>query len=196
MHANIIKRRPADSGPRPTRRWRRPTAEELGVPESGPADRDRRSCAAARSIPDEEKRGGGSDDIGDISWNVPTVTLRYPGEHPGRARPQLGQRDRDGDADRAQRRHRRRAGAGDDRARSADAARARRRRRGTTSATCRPRTKTYTPLIRPEDKPAIWLNKETMAKYREQMKKDLLLRPGEVQTYSISWASSTRRCGR
>jgi aminobenzoyl-glutamate utilization protein B len=22
--------------------------------------------------------GGGSDDIGDISWNVPTVTLRYP----------------------------------------------------------------------------------------------------------------------
>ena len=29
-------------------------------------------------IPDEEKRGGGSDDIGDISWNVPTVTLRYP----------------------------------------------------------------------------------------------------------------------
>jgi aminobenzoyl-glutamate utilization protein B len=29
-------------------------------------------------IPDEEKRGGGSDDIGDISWNVPTVTLRFP----------------------------------------------------------------------------------------------------------------------
>jgi len=28
-------------------------------------------------IPDEEKRGGGSDDIGDISWNVPTVTLRF-----------------------------------------------------------------------------------------------------------------------
>ena len=22
--------------------------------------------------------GGGSDDIGDVSWNVPTVTLRYP----------------------------------------------------------------------------------------------------------------------
>jgi aminobenzoyl-glutamate utilization protein B len=25
-----------------------------------------------------ESRGGGSDDIGDISWNVPTVYLRYP----------------------------------------------------------------------------------------------------------------------
>jgi aminobenzoyl-glutamate utilization protein B len=23
-------------------------------------------------------RGGGSDDIGDVSWNVPTITLRYP----------------------------------------------------------------------------------------------------------------------
>ena len=27
--------------------------------------------------------GGGSDDIGDISWNVPTVTLRYPANIPG-----------------------------------------------------------------------------------------------------------------
>ena len=44
---------------------------------AGTADR----AAAARGravVPDDEKRGGGSDDIGDISWNVPTVTLRYP----------------------------------------------------------------------------------------------------------------------
>jgi aminobenzoyl-glutamate utilization protein B len=34
-------------------------------------------------IKDEEKRGGGSDDIGDISWNLPTVTLRYPSNIPG-----------------------------------------------------------------------------------------------------------------
>src|SRR5207245_2099963 len=27
--------------------------------------------------------GGGSDDIGDVSWNVPTVTLRYPSNIPG-----------------------------------------------------------------------------------------------------------------
>ena len=27
--------------------------------------------------------GGGSDDIGDISWNLPTVTLRYPANIPG-----------------------------------------------------------------------------------------------------------------
>ena len=29
----------------------------------------------------------------------------------------------------------------------------------------------YTQLIRPEDKPAIWLNAETMAKHRPEMKK-------------------------
>ena len=28
--------------------------------------------------PREEPRSGGSDDIGDVSWNVPTVTLRFP----------------------------------------------------------------------------------------------------------------------
>ena len=32
---------------------------------------------------DEDKRGGGSDDIGDVSWTVPTVTLRYPSNIPG-----------------------------------------------------------------------------------------------------------------
>lgn len=29
-------------------------------------------------VPDSQNRGGGSDDIGDISWVVPTVTLRFP----------------------------------------------------------------------------------------------------------------------
>jgi aminobenzoyl-glutamate utilization protein B len=33
-------------------------------------------------IADEDKRGGGSDDIGDISWNLPTITLRYPANIP------------------------------------------------------------------------------------------------------------------
>ena len=33
--------------------------------------------------PESEKRGGGSDDIGDISWTAPTITLRYPSNIPG-----------------------------------------------------------------------------------------------------------------
>ena len=32
--------------------------------------------------PPKEPKGGGSDDIGDISWNVPTVYLRYPANIP------------------------------------------------------------------------------------------------------------------
>ncbi|HEX5829439.1 MAG TPA: amidohydrolase [Gemmatimonadaceae bacterium] len=34
-------------------------------------------------VPDSQKRGGGSDDIGDVSWVVPTVTLRFPSNIPG-----------------------------------------------------------------------------------------------------------------
>jgi len=34
--------------------------------------------------PKEEPESGGSDDIGDVSWNVPTVTLRYPSNIEGR----------------------------------------------------------------------------------------------------------------
>jgi aminobenzoyl-glutamate utilization protein B len=29
-------------------------------------------------VPPEEPKSGGSDDIGDVSWNVPTVTLEFP----------------------------------------------------------------------------------------------------------------------
>jgi aminobenzoyl-glutamate utilization protein B len=31
----------------------------------------------------ENNTGGGSDDIGDVSWNMPTVTLRFPSNIPG-----------------------------------------------------------------------------------------------------------------
>lgn len=34
-------------------------------------------------VPESQRLGGGSDDIGDVSWNVPTVTLRYPSNIPG-----------------------------------------------------------------------------------------------------------------
>ncbi|HIF05995.1 MAG TPA: amidohydrolase [Gemmatimonadetes bacterium] len=49
--------------------------DERGLPDSigdlgGPVN-------LARSL------GGGSDDIGDVSWNMPTVTLRYPANMPG-----------------------------------------------------------------------------------------------------------------
>ena len=33
-------------------------------------------------VPLDQNMGGGSDDIGDVSWNVPTITLRYPANIP------------------------------------------------------------------------------------------------------------------
>jgi aminobenzoyl-glutamate utilization protein B len=40
----------------------------------------------------------------------------------------------------------------------------------------------YEPLIRPQDKPAIWLNKSTMDKYRAEMKK-YYYDPSRYKTY-------------
>ncbi len=75
--------------------------EKVGLPQWSDADQTLAKAlqkeleAAARQglatkLPDDAAgagrrttRGGGSDDIGDISWNVPTVTLRYPVEHSG-----------------------------------------------------------------------------------------------------------------
>src|SRR5262245_56679968 len=53
------------------------TQKELGVPEVGLATRVN-DLRGREQQPDEDKRGGGSDDIGDISWTVPTVSLSFP----------------------------------------------------------------------------------------------------------------------
>jgi hypothetical protein len=41
---------------------------------------------------------------------------------------------------------------------------------------------TYTPLMRPEDTPAIWLNEATMAKYRPELRK-YYYDPTKYKTY-------------
>jgi aminobenzoyl-glutamate utilization protein B len=142
---------------------------ELKVPEVGLATK-LQPLRGREVIPDDEKRGGGSDDIGDISWNVPTVTLRYPSNMA--------------------------AGPGHNWANAISMATPIAHKGIHVGAKVvaltvldfltRPelvpqawdyfknvQTKTtkYIPLIRPEDKPAIWLNEQTMAKYRPEMKK-------------------------
>jgi aminobenzoyl-glutamate utilization protein B len=52
---------------------------EVGAPDSGLA---LRPDSLKPPLPEEQRRGGGSDDIGDVSWTVPTVTLRYPSNIP------------------------------------------------------------------------------------------------------------------
>ena len=57
----------------------RAVQKELGSREQGLEVR----LAAELTGPVRDNRGGGSDDIGDVSWNVPTITLRYPANIPG-----------------------------------------------------------------------------------------------------------------
>jgi len=144
------------------------TQREMKVPETGLATKIN-PLRGRESIPDEEKRGGGSDDIGDISWNVPTVTLNYPSNF--------------------------QAGPGHNWANAISMATpiahkgihygAKVVAMTVLDLVTRPelvaqawdyfnaqtKTKKYTPLIRPEDKPAIWLNKERMEKFRPEMRK-------------------------
>ncbi len=141
---------------------------ELKVPEIGLATK-LQPLRGREEIPDDEKRGGGSDDIGDISWAVPTVTLRYP------ANMQAGPGHNWANA----------ISMATPIAHKGITAGAKVQAMTTLDLVMRPelvkqawdyfnnQTKEtkYTPLIRPEDKPAIWLNAETMAKYRPEMKK-------------------------
>ena len=53
------------------------TQKELNVPVVGLATKIP-ELRGREEMPEEDKRGGGSDDIGDISWNVPTVSLSFP----------------------------------------------------------------------------------------------------------------------
>jgi aminobenzoyl-glutamate utilization protein B len=142
---------------------------ELKVPEVGMATK-LQPLRGREVIPDEEKRGGGSDDIGDISWNVPTVTIRYPSNMA--------------------------AGPGHNWANAISMATPIAHKGIQAGAkvvaltvidflmkpelvtqawdyfrNVQTKNTKYIPLIRPEDKPAIWLNQQTMAKYRPEMKK-------------------------
>jgi aminobenzoyl-glutamate utilization protein B len=142
---------------------------ELKVPEVGMATK-LQPMRGRELVPDEEKRGGGSDDIGDISWNVPTVTLRYPsnmaagpGHNWANAISMAGPIAHKGIQ----------AGAKVVALTVIDFLM---KPELTTQAwdyfrNVQTKTTKYTPLIRPGDKPAIWLNEQIMAKYRPEMKK-------------------------
>ncbi len=114
--------------------------------------------------------GGGSDDIGDVSWNVPTVTLRFPSNIPGGP----GHNWANGIAMATPIAHKGVvAGAKvqamtmldilvhpDLVAKSWDYFK-----------NVQTKDMQYKSFLRPDDKPAIWLNKETMEKFRPQMQK-------------------------
>lgn len=125
--------------------------------------------------------GGGSDDIGDISWVVPTITLRYPSNIPG--------------------------GPGHNWANAISMATPIAHKGVIAGAkvqamtlldlmtnpelvkkswdyfnNVQTKTTKYESLLRPDDKPAIWLNKKIMDEYRPKMK-EFYYDPSKFDTY-------------
>jgi len=113
--------------------------------------------------------GGGSDDIGDISWNMPTVTLRYPANIPGGP----GHNWANGIAMATPIAHKGSLAGAKVQARTlldlfldgetVDAA-------WDYFNDVQTAETTYTPFITPEDEPAIWLNADIMNEWRERMR--------------------------
>lgn len=154
--------------------------KEMKVPETGMV-KEIRPLRGREEIPDDDKRGGGSDDIGDISWAVPTITLNYP------ANIQAGPGHNWANA----------VSMATPIAHKGVTAGAKAQAMEILDLVTRPdlvaaawdyyrnvqtKTKKYTPLLRAEDTPAIWLNKETMDKYRPEMKK-YYYDPTKYKTY-------------
>jgi aminobenzoyl-glutamate utilization protein B len=151
--------------------------KELGSREQGLTTRLPERLAG----PVRDNRGGGSDDIGDISWNVPTITLRFPANIPGLPGHNWS---------------------------SAIAMATPIAHKGTTAGakvqamtmidlltkpelvkmawdyftTVQTKDRKYEPLLRQQDKPAIELNKAIMEKYRPEMRK-YYYDPSKYKTY-------------
>ena len=152
--------------------------KELGQPERG---LETKVDSLEPPLPLERQMGGGSDDIGDISWNVPTTTLRFPSNMPGLP--------------------------GHNWANAITMATPIAHKGATAGAKVMAATvldfllrpelvqqawdefrnvqtkdQKYQPLLRPEDRPATWLNQDILAKYRPEMRK-YYYDAGKYKTY-------------
>jgi aminobenzoyl-glutamate utilization protein B len=154
----------------------RAVQREIGARESGLSTRGGDGLGG----PSQNNTGGGSDDIGDISWNVPTVTLRFPSNIPGLP----GHNWANGIAMATPIAHKGVTAGAKVQALTlidilmkpevVEAAK--------TYFAEQTEDQQYEPLIRPEDQPAIELNAEIMAKYREQMR-PFYFDPTRYRTY-------------
>ena len=142
---------------------------ELKVPVTGLAT-EIRELRGRETMDDEEKRGGGSDDIGDISWNVPTVSLSFP------ANIQAGPGHNWANAIAMATPIAHKGVTAGAKVQAMTVLDIMMRPEIVTQAwdyfkTVQTKNVKYTPLIRPQDKPAIHLNKGIMDRYRPEMRK-------------------------
>jgi aminobenzoyl-glutamate utilization protein B len=151
---------------------------EMRVPQRGLATQ---LSPLGAPIPESQKRGGGSDDIGDVTWTLPTVTLRFPSNIPGLP----GHNWTDAIAMATPIAHKgATAGAKALAATVVDLLLKPEllRQAWDYFNTVQTRDTKYQPLIRPEDSPAIELNAEMMAKFRPEMRK-YYYNPARYATY-------------
>jgi aminobenzoyl-glutamate utilization protein B len=131
--------------------------------------------------PEEFSIGGGSDDIADISWNVPTIVLRYPSNIPGLP----GHHWSNAISMATPIAHKGvTAGAKAEAMTLLDMLVKPEILKDAWTYFNEVQTKNtkYTPLISKTDKPAITLNERIMAEYRPQMKK-YYYNPAKYKTY-------------
>jgi len=140
---------------------------ELGVAQNGLVTTVRPLQGPAVSL---VAFGGGSDDIGDVSWNVPTITLRYPSNIPGTP----GHNWANGIAMATPIAHKGAVAGAKVQAMTlidlltqpkivADA--------WDYFRNVQTKTTTYTSFLGPNDGPPTWLNADIMARYRPEMRK-------------------------
>jgi aminobenzoyl-glutamate utilization protein B len=125
--------------------------------------------------------GGGSDDIGDVSWAVPTVTLSYPSNIPGGP----GHNWANGISMATPIAHKGVvAGAKVQAMTILDILTQPELVKAAWDYFNNVQTKDvkYKSFLRPDDKPAIWLNEKTMALYRDRMKQ-MYYNPAKYDTY-------------
>jgi aminobenzoyl-glutamate utilization protein B len=164
--------------------------KELKVPERGLPTRlpemraPRQAADAGDDSPGaqgQQPTGGGSDDIGDVSWVVPTITLRYPANIP--AGP--GHNWADAIAMATPIAHKGViAGAKVQAMTILDLVLHPDLVKNAWDYFNNVQTKNvkYKSFLRPEDKPATWLNEKTMQQYRDRMKA-LYYDPSKYGTY-------------
>ena len=148
-------------------RFARAVQKMLDIEEQGLLTEAQEELVGAERIPDNERRGGGSDDIGDVSWVTPTATLRFPSNIPG--------------------------GAGHNWNKTIAMATPIAHKGATAGAKVQAltlldfllqpelvqaardyfdiqtRDRQYTTFLRPEDEPAIWLNRDIMERFKAQL---------------------------
>jgi len=149
---------------------------EMRAPRVATAD-----AAGEEGFGANQPTGGGSDDIGDVSWVVPTVTLRYPANMPGGP----GHNWANGIAMATPIAHKGVvAGAKVQAMTMLDILLHPELVKNAWDYFNNVQTKEqkYKSFLRPDDKPAIWLNTKIMEQYRPAMKK-LYYDPTKYDTY-------------